>query len=512
MATLLRGHDTAVDHSWWTLSCQAGLSLVWRATGSVAVPRSRRAQAILAYLAICPSHRATRDRLISLLWANRGSEQAHASLRQAIMELRRLGDGVHSPIDADRHHVWLRAGSIIIEENEVPSDGSALLQGLEHITPEFDSWLTELRRLRAQPAPRFASASRLRPVAAAALLFGVAWLMPPQKQSQELVTGEAEALTRLAAAQVKAGDYAAACETYEKAATLEPTKVNVGNAASCAQRRREQLDANIYARLASADPDGWTEVRARLAYERGDLSQVLALGVANLRLVRTSPYMNYLFSMSHHDLGEKKLGSTLEGLSPASRELALGRAPVTPGLLRQAREFIGTTEERTFFGLANVVLAKDGRWDDIVLLYDQRLGPFGELARNRLGVSDTMWMGAYAALALREVGRREESNQMLARVEKACAKLAANGSSLPADIWMTMAQHHAINGKPAQALEEMRRAIDHGWMGQDSFYQDLGEDPLFAHLRGNATFEQVRRALRERLARERAQAQAADLI
>ena len=216
--------------------------------------------------------------------------------------------------------------------------------------------------------------------------------------------------------------------------------------------------------------------------------------------------------MSYHDLGEKKLGSTLEGLSPATRQLALGSVPPTPELLRQAREAVGTGEERTYFGLASLALARDQRWEDLFALYDERLGPYGELARNRLSVTDTMWMGAYATLALRKIGRNEDSARVLAKVEEACMKLAANGRFLPADIWMTMAQHHAVNGKPSQALEEMRRALAYGWIGQDSFYQDLAQDPLLGPLRGDPAFEDMRSQLRDKLARERAQARAADLI
>ena len=451
---------------------------------------------------------------MSLLWPSRGPQQARSSLRQAIMELRRLGEPTHSLIDADRDHVWLRTEAVDIMSNGHPCDPFVLVQELEHITPQFDRWLSELRSPKRQSETTLPRGTPLRPLLVASLLLGMGTVLLPQQKSKEAAHGAPTPLMQSAAAQVQAGDYAGSCRTYVKAARSAPTsKVAVGHAASCVQRASpDRIDEVSLARLASADPDGAIEVRARLAYERGDLSHVLALGIANPRLVRTSAYMSHLFSMSYHDLGEKKLGSTLEGLSPATRQLALGTVPPTPELLRQAREAVGTGEERTYFGLASLALARDQRWEDLFALYDERLGPYGELARNRLSVTDTMWMGAYATLALRKIGRNEDSARVLAKVEEACMKLAANGRFLPAVIWMTMAQHHAVNGKPSQALEEMRRALAYGWIGQDSFYQDLAQDPLLGPFRGDPAFEDMRSQLRDKLARERAQARAADLI
>ena len=143
MATLLRSRDTGVDCAPWELSFDAGLCLIWRPTNSVVMPRSRRARAILAYLAMSPTRRATRNQLISLLWASRGPQQARSSLRQAIMELRRLGEPTHSLIDADRDHVWLRTEAVDIMSNGHPCDPFVLVQELEHITPQFDRWLSQ---------------------------------------------------------------------------------------------------------------------------------------------------------------------------------------------------------------------------------------------------------------------------------------------------------------------------------------------------------------------------------
>ncbi len=49
---------------------------------------SRRARALLAYLALAPERSASRERLCGLLWSDRGEPQARASLRQCLLELR----------------------------------------------------------------------------------------------------------------------------------------------------------------------------------------------------------------------------------------------------------------------------------------------------------------------------------------------------------------------------------------------------------------------------------------
>ena len=50
----------------------------------------RRAQAMLAYLALKTSHSETREVLLDLLWPDRFKEQAQASLRQVLFELRAI--------------------------------------------------------------------------------------------------------------------------------------------------------------------------------------------------------------------------------------------------------------------------------------------------------------------------------------------------------------------------------------------------------------------------------------
>ena len=73
----------------------------------------RKAQALLAYLALSPGKPQPREKLASLLWSDRSEAQARASLRQALSELRRAVPQSESPfLKAERDSVWLDPGAV----------------------------------------------------------------------------------------------------------------------------------------------------------------------------------------------------------------------------------------------------------------------------------------------------------------------------------------------------------------------------------------------------------------
>src|SRR5215831_2522936 len=54
---------------------------------------TKKAQALIAYLAVPPGRAHPRDKLASLLWGDTGDEQARQSLRQTLAALRRALPG-----------------------------------------------------------------------------------------------------------------------------------------------------------------------------------------------------------------------------------------------------------------------------------------------------------------------------------------------------------------------------------------------------------------------------------
>ena len=63
----------------------------------------RKAEVLLAYLALTPGLRHPRERLVNLLWSDRGDEQARNSLRQCLSAIRKaLGDAAELVLAVDR--------------------------------------------------------------------------------------------------------------------------------------------------------------------------------------------------------------------------------------------------------------------------------------------------------------------------------------------------------------------------------------------------------------------------
>ncbi|HEU4439311.1 MAG TPA: alpha/beta fold hydrolase [Methylomirabilota bacterium] len=128
---------------------------------------TRKAQALLAYLALRPDPPAHRDSLAALLWPDRTDDQARASLRHAVYELRRAlaaspdvlkteGDTV--TVDAGLVDLDVAAFTRLLAEDTPEALAQAvalyrgdLLAGLGVSEEPWEAWLREAReRLREQ--------------------------------------------------------------------------------------------------------------------------------------------------------------------------------------------------------------------------------------------------------------------------------------------------------------------------------------------------------------------------
>ncbi len=133
------------------------------ASGADATPRSRKSRALLAYLALSPDRCAGRERLIGLLWSDRGEDQARASLRQTLAELRGLPLGAGLAIgrrdvsliegafhtDLERVMTAAQSGDLARLYDPLNKLGPVLLADLEGTDRCFDDWLL-VERARQQ--------------------------------------------------------------------------------------------------------------------------------------------------------------------------------------------------------------------------------------------------------------------------------------------------------------------------------------------------------------------------
>jgi TolB-like protein/cytochrome c-type biogenesis protein CcmH/NrfG len=79
----------------------------------------RKAEVLLAYLALAPGIRHPRERLINLLWSDRGEDQARNSLRQCLSAIKKsLGEAADLVLQVDRSTVSLNANLVDVDVHE----------------------------------------------------------------------------------------------------------------------------------------------------------------------------------------------------------------------------------------------------------------------------------------------------------------------------------------------------------------------------------------------------------
>ena len=129
--------------------------------GASAGLSTRKAEALLAYLACRAGEPQSRDQLAALLWGDRGERQARHSLSQSLSSLRSIfGDGLFARlsgretvsldttcIEVDLAEFRRLAGGGTIEELEAAADlyRGPLLDGFHLREPAFDEWLAQER-------------------------------------------------------------------------------------------------------------------------------------------------------------------------------------------------------------------------------------------------------------------------------------------------------------------------------------------------------------------------------
>src|SRR5262245_8595727 len=116
---------------------------------------TRKAQALLAYLALHAGQAHSREKLATLLWGNSGDTQARDSLRHALVHLRRaLGAGSPPVLLTDGQTVSLDSALVMVDvagferalgagalEEAVGLYQGDLLEGLNTSETPFDDWL-----------------------------------------------------------------------------------------------------------------------------------------------------------------------------------------------------------------------------------------------------------------------------------------------------------------------------------------------------------------------------------
>jgi DNA-binding SARP family transcriptional activator len=143
-----------------------GLEIRQVSGGSVVIP-SRKAATLLGYVALTSPHGISRSKLAALLWEGRYGDNARASLRQALLTLRRVLPQCEDVIAAEHDDIRILPGAVSTDVQEferlLQSTDLALMaraaalyrgelfDGVSSMSCAFEAWLSaERQRLRTQ--------------------------------------------------------------------------------------------------------------------------------------------------------------------------------------------------------------------------------------------------------------------------------------------------------------------------------------------------------------------------
>ena len=120
--------------------------------GASLLPKGRKTQGLLAYIASLGGRPARRSQLVDLFWSDRAEAQGKASLRQCLHELKTsLGPRADQILKIDRQVVSLKTDLVAYDlwarDGTIRSCvGGPFLQGLDPVAPVFDEWVETRRR------------------------------------------------------------------------------------------------------------------------------------------------------------------------------------------------------------------------------------------------------------------------------------------------------------------------------------------------------------------------------
>ncbi|MEM8665234.1 MAG: hypothetical protein AAGF49_14075, partial [Pseudomonadota bacterium] len=125
--------------------------------GTDVTPKSAKARAAVAMLLMSPEQKRSRRWLEARLWSDRGAEQASASLRQALVDIRQSFGASQDALAKNREFVALKPGAFrvdLLEDGYDPASGIEILEGLDARDNEFEAWLRELRASAVHMTPK----------------------------------------------------------------------------------------------------------------------------------------------------------------------------------------------------------------------------------------------------------------------------------------------------------------------------------------------------------------------
>src|SRR5215510_3829019 len=163
IASVQTAREPAVPETARRLSITLVGRVALRLNGRPVELRTRKAAAVLGYLALSETKRESRERLVGLLWSRSDEEKARASLRQVVRELRNvLEDAGFAGFHAERLSIGFDLDRVEVDVESILQQAEnarihplllnthrleeRLLEGVDDLDPSFRVWILAKRQ------------------------------------------------------------------------------------------------------------------------------------------------------------------------------------------------------------------------------------------------------------------------------------------------------------------------------------------------------------------------------
>lgn len=299
-----------------------------------------------------------------------------------------------------------------------------------------------------------------------------------------------------------------ALQLYSRAVEIEPlfwpavvNKLNllldIGDttAAQKEQRRLESLDNPLLSALAGI----------QIAQANGDLSEAARIG---LMLLRDDP------KQTRGIVGFPLFAVLLQLGYDKAAEQAFPPPPFGPPLRKNDPRGLEMVEEmgltaKQFFALnplpmnAGRVYLLSGRGKDFAELYRQAAASPEEMVAITGSDLSFSMLAPFLALGLKQAGDGDEATRVLAVAERILTNRRVDRRRSQQAL---LARVHAVQGRGAEALTELRDAVRRGWLPPNpNMLNDIALDPAFETVTKEKRFLAARQQILNHLAKERAE-------
>lgn len=421
------------------------------------------------------------------------------------------------PANGEAYQLYLTARGLIRTRDRDYSDTTiALLKEALRLDPGFaPAWarLAEATQLAATPGGRSAilaaqpaaeayarRALSLDPdlveghVALGVLLgFGSSEAQRHLRRAVALDPNNAETQLWMGIAHKAAGEYDEEVAAYRRAFALDPDWFRTRRDLAVALADRGKVDE---ARKLAGDQDA---LQARIDWSLGDFSSAVdrwrrAIASKNAAAI---PVGQRGIDTAYYLVGLAK-APPKPGISPPAADIGRGVSiawlPEVPSAAEWTARNRDAAQARLLHSdnlLAAKMMLRDGRAAELVATYDSNAGLLG-IRRGVALRADQLWDAPVVALALREQGREREANALLVEADRLVERIDRGGTA-PFSVDASAAGVWAAQGRTDRALDALDRAWMRGWRTPYlTGPRDVGEDAVFASLRGTPRFERLR--------------------